>query len=101
MINWIKFLNPGKITVAFAAVALGSKALSFCWLVNVCQFARQSNSHNFLMQNKEFMLKRAAEEPLGHAAAIITDVLENAETNQIITAAQKRSLLQDMAPRLS
>ncbi|KAK1306428.1 Diacylglycerol kinase 1 [Acorus calamus] len=48
-----------------------------------------------------FMLKRAAEEPLGHAAAIITDVLENAETNHVITAAQKRALLQEMAVRLS
>ncbi|KAL0421966.1 UNVERIFIED_CONTAM: Diacylglycerol kinase [Sesamum latifolium] len=48
-----------------------------------------------------FMLKRAAEEPLGHAAAIITDVLENAETNHVINASQKRSLLQEMALRLS
>lgn len=48
-----------------------------------------------------FMLKRVAEEPLGHAAAIITDVLENAETNRVITASQKRSLLQEMALRLS
>lgn len=47
------------------------------------------------------MLKRAAEEPLGHAAAIITDVLENAETNQVINASQKRSLLQEMALRLT
>ncbi|PKA53674.1 Diacylglycerol kinase 1 [Apostasia shenzhenica] len=48
-----------------------------------------------------FMLRRAAEEPLGHAAAIITDVLENAETNHIISASQKRALLQEMALRLS
>ncbi|KAG6635560.1 hypothetical protein I3843_11G049700 [Carya illinoinensis] len=48
-----------------------------------------------------FMLKRVAEEPLGHAAAIITDVLENAETNHIINASQKRALLQEMALRLS
>ncbi|MQL85344.1 hypothetical protein Taro_017877 [Colocasia esculenta] len=48
-----------------------------------------------------FMLKEAAEEPLGHAAAIITDVLENAETNGVITASQKRALLQEMALRLS
>lgn len=48
-----------------------------------------------------FMLKRAAEEPLGHAAAIITDVLENAETNRVINASQKRALLQEMALRLS
>lgn len=48
-----------------------------------------------------FMLKRAAEEPLGHAAAIITDVLENAESGRIITVKQKRALLQEMALRLS
>lgn len=48
-----------------------------------------------------FMLKRASEEPLGHAAAIITDVLENAETNHVINASQKRALLQEMAMRLS
>ncbi|KAK4479794.1 hypothetical protein RD792_015330 [Penstemon davidsonii] len=48
-----------------------------------------------------FMLKRAAEEPLGHAAAIIADVLENAETSHVISASQKRALLQEMALRLS
>ncbi|KAI8543237.1 hypothetical protein RHMOL_Rhmol08G0201800 [Rhododendron molle] len=48
-----------------------------------------------------FMLKRAEEEPLGHAAAIIIDVLENAETNRVITASQKRALLQEMALKLS
>ncbi|GLT25221.1 hypothetical protein SLA2020_003650 [Shorea laevis] len=48
-----------------------------------------------------FMLKRASEEPLGHAAAIITDVLENAETNHIINTSQKRALLQEMALRLT
>ncbi|KAF8369676.1 hypothetical protein HHK36_032299 [Tetracentron sinense] len=52
-------------------------------------------------RNVAFMLKRASEEPLGHAAAIITDVLENAETNHVITASQKRALLQEMALRLS
>ncbi|KAL9267116.1 Diacylglycerol kinase 1-like protein [Drosera capensis] len=48
-----------------------------------------------------FMLKRAAEEPLGHAAAIITDVLENAESTNIINAVQKRALMHEMAMRLS
>ncbi|XP_015061696.1 diacylglycerol kinase 1-like [Solanum pennellii] len=48
-----------------------------------------------------FMLKRAAEEPLGHAAAIIADVLENAESNKVINTLQKRALLQEMAIRLS
>ncbi|PON68951.1 Diacylglycerol kinase [Parasponia andersonii] len=52
-------------------------------------------------RGQAFMLKRAAEEPLGHAASIITDVLENAETNNVINASQKRALLQEMALRLS
>ncbi|EYU23570.1 hypothetical protein ABFS82_04G147900 [Erythranthe guttata] len=48
-----------------------------------------------------FMLKRAAEESLSHAAAAIADVLENAETNHVINASQKKALLQEMALRLS
>lgn len=47
------------------------------------------------------MLRRAIEEPLGHAAAIITDVLEHAESGHVITASQKRALLQEMALRLA
>lgn len=47
------------------------------------------------------MLKRAAEEPLGHAASILTDILENAESSQVINTTQKRALLQEMALRLS
>ncbi|KAK8584020.1 hypothetical protein V6N12_068271 [Hibiscus sabdariffa] len=47
-----------------------------------------------------FMLRRAAEEPLGHAAAIMADVLETAETNHVINASQKRALLQEIAVRL-
>ncbi|KAK9116539.1 hypothetical protein Sjap_015486 [Stephania japonica] len=64
------------------------------WLQKPCIL---SISHH----GQAFMLKRASLEPLGHAAAIITDVLENAETNHVITASQKRSLLQEMAMRLS
>ncbi|KAI3717735.1 hypothetical protein L1987_69528 [Smallanthus sonchifolius] len=48
-----------------------------------------------------FMLKRSSEEPLGHAAAIVADVLAHAETNHLITASQKRALLQEMALKLS
>ncbi|KAJ6801859.1 diacylglycerol kinase 2 [Iris pallida] len=48
-----------------------------------------------------FMLRKASDEPTGHAAAIMTEVLVNAECNGIITAAQKRELLQQMALRLS
>ncbi|ONK75785.1 uncharacterized protein A4U43_C03F20530 [Asparagus officinalis] len=48
-----------------------------------------------------FMLKRSADESLGQAASVITDVLENAESDGVITATQKRALLQEMALRLS
>ncbi|KAJ9568208.1 hypothetical protein OSB04_004174 [Centaurea solstitialis] len=48
-----------------------------------------------------FMLKRVGEEPLGHASAIVADVLAHAETNHVITASQKRTLLQEMALKLS
>ncbi|KAI3777522.1 hypothetical protein L1987_47322 [Smallanthus sonchifolius] len=48
-----------------------------------------------------FTLKRTTEETLGHAAGIVADVLENAETNQVINASQKRTLLHEMALRLS
>ncbi|KAL4566481.1 hypothetical protein LXL04_030596 [Taraxacum kok-saghyz] len=48
-----------------------------------------------------FMLKRSGEEPLGHAAAIVADVLADAETNHVINASQKRVLLQEMALKLS
>lgn len=47
------------------------------------------------------MLKRTAEEPLGHAAAIMVDVLEDAECKGLINAAQKKSLLQEVALRLT
>lgn len=48
-----------------------------------------------------FMLRKASEEPTGHAAAIMTEVLLNAESNGVINATQKRVLLQQMALRLS
>ncbi|KAI5070416.1 hypothetical protein GOP47_0014759 [Adiantum capillus-veneris] len=49
-----------------------------------------------------FMLKKPAEEePFGHAAAIMGEVFENAECSGLINAAQKRTLLQEMAIRLS
>ncbi|KAK1363460.1 Diacylglycerol kinase [Heracleum sosnowskyi] len=64
------------------------------WLQSPCTL---TISHH----GQAFMLKRAAEEPLGHAAAIIADVLENAETNHVISAAQKCALLQEMALKLS
>ncbi|CAN1151928.1 Diacylglycerol kinase 1 [Linum perenne] len=64
------------------------------WLQQPCTLIVSHHS-------QAFMLKRAGEEPLGHAAAIIADVLENAETNNVINVSQKRALLHDMALRLS
>ncbi|ONK77299.1 uncharacterized protein A4U43_C02F5110 [Asparagus officinalis] len=48
-----------------------------------------------------FMLRRASEQPTGHAAAIMTEVLLNAECSGLISAAQKKLLLQQVALRLS
>ncbi|KAK1407343.1 hypothetical protein QVD17_38957 [Tagetes erecta] len=48
-----------------------------------------------------FMLKRSSEVPLGHAASLVADVLANAERNQVINTLQKRTLLQEMALKLS
>jgi diacylglycerol kinase (ATP) len=47
-----------------------------------------------------FMLKRTAEEPMGHAAAIMMEVLENAKCRGLINSAQNKALLQEMAVRL-
>jgi diacylglycerol kinase (ATP) len=46
------------------------------------------------------MLKRVSEEPLSHAASIMADILENAENEGIVSATQKRTLLQEIASRL-
>ncbi|CAA7396600.1 unnamed protein product [Spirodela intermedia] len=48
-----------------------------------------------------FMLRKASEEPTGHVAAIVTDVLVNAESSGVINASQKTMLLQQMALHLS
>ncbi|XP_058101877.1 diacylglycerol kinase 2 [Magnolia sinica] len=48
-----------------------------------------------------FMLRKASEEPTGHAAAIMTEVLVDAECNGVINTAQKRLLLQQMALHLT
>ncbi|XP_062202692.1 diacylglycerol kinase 1-like [Phragmites australis] len=50
--------------------------------------------------SQAFMLKRVSEEPLGHAASIMADILENAENSGVISASQKRTLLQEIASRL-
>lgn len=86
-----RILEVQADTVAFFfSVSENSQNRSMCAEVNFLPILLQA-----------FMLRRAAEEPLGHAAAIVADVLENAETNHVINASQKRALLQEMALRLS
>ncbi|KAJ3674292.1 hypothetical protein LUZ60_004908 [Juncus effusus] len=50
--------------------------------------------------NQAFMLKRIGDETIARAASVITDVLENAESQGVINSAQKRNLLQDIALQL-
>jgi diacylglycerol kinase (ATP) len=54
-----------------------------------------------IMYSQVFMLRRASEEPRGHAAAIMADVLVDAECRGIINASQKKILLQQMALHLT
>lgn len=53
------------------------------------------------MYAQVFMLRRASEEPRGHPAAIMAEVLLEAECKGIINASQKKVLLQEMALQLS
>ncbi|KAG5415891.1 hypothetical protein IGI04_003458 [Brassica rapa subsp. trilocularis] len=48
-----------------------------------------------------FMLRRAPDEPRGHAAAIMNEGLLDAECKGVINACQKKELLQQMALHLS
>ncbi|XP_038989975.1 uncharacterized protein LOC120113237 [Phoenix dactylifera] len=93
---------------AFSNLEVGTRAIhqntdlcstpcSSRWRTFVSETLHTIISHH----GQAFMLKRAAEERLGHATAIITDVLENAEMNRLITTSQKRALLQEMALKLS
>ncbi|EFJ30273.1 hypothetical protein SELMODRAFT_90522 [Selaginella moellendorffii] len=64
------------------------------WIQHSCTF---EISHH----GQAFMLKRTQEDARDHAAAIMTEILENAECGGVINASQKRALLQEMAVRLS
>ncbi|CAK9166659.1 unnamed protein product [Ilex paraguariensis] len=66
-------------------------------------FIQQPGCLEITHHGQVFMLRRASgsDEPRGHAAAIMTDVLVDAECKGLINASQKKLLLQQMALQLS
>uniref|UniRef100_A0A5B7BDV5 Diacylglycerol kinase n=1 Tax=Davidia involucrata TaxID=16924 RepID=A0A5B7BDV5_DAVIN len=66
-------------------------------------FIQQPGCLEITHHGQVFMLRRASgpEEPRGHAAAIMTEVLVDAECKGLINASQKKLLLQQMALQLS
>ncbi|KAK0604402.1 hypothetical protein LWI29_015342 [Acer saccharum] len=64
-------------------------------------FIQQPGCLEITHHGQVFMLRRASEEPRGHAAAIMTDVLLDAECKGIINTSQKKTLLQQIALHLS
>ncbi|KAK4264667.1 hypothetical protein QN277_025811 [Acacia crassicarpa] len=65
-------------------------------------FIKQPGCIEISHRGQMFMLRRTSEdEPRGHAAAIMTDVILDAECEGIINAYQKKVLLQQMAIHLS
>lgn len=64
-------------------------------------FIQQPGCLEITHHGQVFMLRRASEEPRGHPAAMMTEVLVDAECRGVINAAQKKLLLQQMALQLS
>ncbi|KAK9291837.1 hypothetical protein L1049_019787 [Liquidambar formosana] len=64
-------------------------------------FIQQPGCLEITHHGQVFMLRRASEEPRGHPAAIMTEVLVDAECRGVINASQKNILLQQMALQLS
>ncbi|KAH0987893.1 hypothetical protein GBA52_015070 [Prunus armeniaca] len=64
-------------------------------------FIQQPGCLEITHHGQMFMLRRASEEPRGHAAAIMAEVLLDAECKGIINASQKKILLQQMALQLN
>ncbi|KAF4369741.1 hypothetical protein CsatB_023286 [Cannabis sativa] len=64
-------------------------------------FIQQPGCLEITHHGQVFMLRRPSEEPRGHAAAIMTEVLLDAESKGIINASQKITLLQQIALNLS
>ncbi|KAK4790259.1 hypothetical protein SAY86_017563 [Trapa natans] len=64
-------------------------------------FIHQPGSLEITHHGQAFMLRRATEEPRGHAVAIMTEVLADAECRGVINASQKKTLLQQVAISLA
>jgi diacylglycerol kinase (ATP) len=64
-------------------------------------FIQQPGCLEITHHGQVFMLRRASDEPRGHAAAIMNEVLLDAECKGVINASQKKVLLQQMALHLS
>lgn len=64
-------------------------------------FINQPGSLEISHHGQVFMLRRACDEPRGHAAALMAEVLVDAECRGIINASQKKDLLQQMALHLT
>lgn len=64
-------------------------------------FIQQPGCLEITHHGQVFMLKRPSEEPRGPAAAIVTDVLADAECKGIINASQRNILLQQVALHLA
>ncbi|XP_071724550.1 diacylglycerol kinase 2-like [Rutidosis leptorrhynchoides] len=64
-------------------------------------FIQQPGSLEIRHDGQVFMLRRASEEPRGHPAAVMTEVLLDAECRGIINPNQKKLLLQQLALQLS
>eukprot|EP00898_Chlorokybus_atmophyticus_P002701 jgi/Chlat1/3431/Chrsp23S03754 len=57
-------------------------------------------STEITLHGQAFMLRRSRGEPVGYAAAVMGEVLDNAESSGLITAQQRRALLTEMARKL-
>ncbi|CAK9862995.1 unnamed protein product [Sphagnum jensenii] len=86
-------LGQGKSIKVFMSATYPVQIDGEPWIQQPCRF-------EIVHHNQAFMLKRTAEEPMGHAAAIMMEVLENAKCRGLINSAQNKALLQEMAVRL-
>ncbi|CAI0403909.1 unnamed protein product [Linum tenue] len=64
-------------------------------------FIHQPGCLEIKHDSQVFMLRRTLEEPRGHAVAIMTEVLADAECKGIINTSQRKILLQQLALNLS